>query len=196
MQRMNFLPKQHLLLNNLSTAKATARWPACASTTGLSVVTANGEQQKKTITSSASRQSASADAKVVAPEFWAKNQQLNRPMSPFTMYKPQITTVLSISHRISGLGMGLPLYAMGLTQLLTSQNWAGQLTQLQAASPILFTTFKVLVLAGISFHALNGIRHLAWDLGYGFRLKTLYASGYLVIVLSILGTLITAARYL
>jgi succinate dehydrogenase / fumarate reductase cytochrome b subunit len=39
------------------------------------------------------------------------------------------------------------------------------------------------------FHLCNGIRHLCWDAGYGFELRTIYASGWIVLIASILLTL-------
>ncbi len=42
------------------------------------------------------------------------------------------------------------------------------------------------------FHRCNGIRHLAWDAGYGFELRAIYASGWMVIVAS---TILTAATW-
>lgn len=145
---------------------------------------------RSSLHTSASTQS---DQKPTAPEFWEKNQHLQRPVSPWTIYKPQITTILSITHRISGIGLGLPLYAMGIAQLFNNQPWAMQVDALQAACPAAFAAFKLAVIAGISYHTFNGVRHLCWDLGHGFSLKQLYTSGYLVIVLSIAATILGAS---
>jgi succinate dehydrogenase cytochrome b556 subunit len=134
--------------------------------------------------------------KPLVPEFWEKNEKMQRPISPYVIYKPQITTVLSITHRISGLGLGIPLYALGISQLFASSPWVQQLDALHAYCPATYAAFKLAVLAGISYHTLNGIRHLSWDLGYGFSLKQLYASGYTVVGLSVVLTILAAAFYM
>jgi len=121
-------------------------------------------------------------------DFFAKNERLKRPMSPWMIYKFQLTSMLSITHRGTGLGMGVVLYAWGINSLLSSNtNWAQTLEALSAAVPSsLLYTVKVLVATSFGYHAINGIRHLAWDLGYGFTIKELYTSGYVVLALSVL----------
>ena len=121
----------------------------------------------------------------------AKSQS-KRPMSPFMIgpyYKPQLTSMLSIMHRIMGVGLALGSFLLAW--------WFYAL----AAGPDAYGVFlgvadtligKV-ILAGFIFasiyHLLNGIRHLLWDLGWGFEIKTVYASGYVMATLAALGTL-------
>ena len=110
---------------------------------------------------------------------------VQRPLSPFmlgTAYKPQITSVLSITHRITGCAL-----AVG-TLLLTWWLIAA------ATSPAAFATASGFIgspigwlfmfgwTAALWFHFLNGIRHLAWDLGYGFELPQVHASGAGVVI--------------
>ena len=127
-------------------------------------------------------------------EFWKKNQRLNRPTSPWMIYKFQLTSMLSITHRATGMGLGVLVYGMGVSSLLSSDtNWAQSLEWLAATFPSWsLASVKVLVATSIAYHLLNGIRHLLWDYGYGFHLKQLYASGYLVLVLSLAVGLIAA----
>jgi len=111
-----------------------------------------------------------------------------RPMSPFMIgpyYRPQLTSMLSITHRGTGVALcgGALLFAWWLYAL--------------AAGPASYATFETLarslvgklVIAGFVFglvyHMLNGIRHMLWDTGWGLDLKTTYATGYVVMVGSV-----------
>lgn len=109
-----------------------------------------------------------------------------RPLSPhLQVYKPQITTVLSISHRISGIVNSL--VALGIAGLLISV----------AAGPGAYASFAAiagsipgrialfLFTLAICYHLFNGIRHLFWDAGKGFAIPKVYASGYTVVALAI-----------
>jgi len=106
-----------------------------------------------------------------------------RPLSPhLQIYRPQLTSVLSITHR--GTGILLTLGALA---------WAGWLLAL-AAGPDAFRiaqshlgawygqTLLLLWSAALFYHLANGLRHLFWDAGYGFELHQVYASGYAVVV--------------
>jgi succinate dehydrogenase / fumarate reductase cytochrome b subunit len=107
----------------------------------------------------------------------------SRPVSPhLQIYRPQITSILSISHRLSGLALALGS-VLFVWQLLAA-----------AAGPASFERFQALIgswpglvllvawSAGFYFHLANGIRHLVWDAGYGFDLPTVYRSGVGVLV--------------
>ena len=105
----------------------------------------------------------------------------DRPLSPhMTIYRPQITSVLSILHRITGVGLTLgaflvvwwllaaatgPEYFALVDGLLTS--WLGHLV-------LLGLTWA------LCYHFLNGIRHLIWDTGNGFDLEQVEFSGKIV----------------
>jgi len=110
----------------------------------------------------------------------------DRPLSPhLQIYRPQITSVLSILHRITGvsLALGVPLFAWWLAALATGPD-AYALARGFFASPI-----GLAMLLGWSFaffyHLSNGIRHLAWDKGLGFDLKTAALTGWLVVFASL-----------
>jgi len=114
-----------------------------------------------------------------------------RPLSPhLQIYRPQITSVLSISHRATGVALSvgtlllvwwLVALASGPASFATAQgfvgSWLGRLL-------LLGWTFSLF------FHLANGIRHLFWDGGYGFDLKTTYASGWAVVIASVILTLL------
>ena len=113
-----------------------------------------------------------------------------RPLSPhLQIYKPQLTSVMSISHRFTGviLSMLLILIPFFFFLLAMGNDYFDIIV-------IVLDHFLVkLILYGIIFvlayHLLNGIRHLFWDIGIGLSIKDSYLSGYLVIITSIITTL-------
>ena len=118
----------------------------------------------------------------------------SRPLSPhLSIYKPQITSILSILHRLTGayLYFGLMLMVWWIIIAVYSS------FNPHLASWTFFTKNVIgkLFLLGWSFslfyHLLNGIRHLFWDIGLGFKLKTVTWSGVLVIVGSVALTIIS-----
>lgn len=105
-----------------------------------------------------------------------------RPLSPdLQIYRPQLTSVLSITHRITGVALALgSLLLVGW--LASAAAGPSSYAPLHAA---LGSTLGRLLLLGwtfcIFFHLCNGVRHLFWDAGYGFELKAIYASGWAVV---------------
>ena len=112
-----------------------------------------------------------------------------RPMSPhLQVYKPQLTSMLSIVHRGTGVFMSagalfvvyyIYAIAMGPDTYAQAQgmldHWLGQLV----LWAMMFATW---------FHFGNGIRHLFWDMGWGLEIDATYRSGWLVIAFSPLAT--------
>ena len=110
----------------------------------------------------------------------------NRPLSPhLQVYKPQLTSVMSIMHRATGIAL-----AAG-TLLLVCWLVAAALGESTFNGVQAFVASWVgkFVLFGWSFalfyHLCNGIRHLFWDAGKGFGLEAAYRNGWLVVVASI-----------
>ena len=116
----------------------------------------------------------------------------NRPLSPhLQVYRPQFTSVLSILHRITGIGLAggtlllvwwLIAAAAGPTEFDAVQNFIGSIVG------------RILLLAwsfALYYHLCNGIRHLFWDAGKGFELGTAYASGLLAVVAATVLTVIS-----
>ncbi len=104
-----------------------------------------------------------------------------RPLSPHLMiYRPQLTSVLSITHRLTGVAL------VAGTALLTWWLVAAALGPgaFEVVQAVLGHWLGRLLLLGwtyaLFYHLCNGIRHLFWDAGYGFELPTLYATGWLV----------------
>jgi len=106
-----------------------------------------------------------------------------RPLSPhLQVYRPQITSVLSITHRMTGVVLALA--AVLLTYWLASGAYGPE--AFARSQALMESWFGRLVLFGFTFslyfHMCNGIRHLGWDLGWGFELVKLRATGVLVIL--------------
>ncbi|ODN02926.1 hypothetical protein Ocin01_03744 [Orchesella cincta] len=128
--------------------------------------------------------------------FWDKNKRLNRPMSPhLTIYKLQITSVLSVTHRGTGLALSGLMSGFAIGMLALPQSFPHYYTMLSSSptgTAVLFTA-KLILAWPFIYHFANGIRHLAWDLGKGFGLKELYTSGYAVLAVSTILSLAAAA---
>jgi len=95
----------------------------------------------------------------------------NRPLSPhLTIYRPQLSSVLSIFQRITGVGMivGAVLLVWWLLAAAVNAEY------FEVVDGLLTSWFGLLVLLGLtwalSYHLLNGLRFLFWDAGYGFEL--------------------------
>ena len=109
-----------------------------------------------------------------------------RPLSPhLQIYRPQLTSVLSITHRLTGFALSLvillsPAILYFLTLSKDSHTLIMNLFQNGFVKLVLF-----LAIFGLSYHLCNGIRHLAWDAGYGLDLDSSYKSGYAVVLISL-----------
>ncbi len=108
-----------------------------------------------------------------------------RPKSPnIQIYRPQLTSVLSIGNRIAGVVSSIA--AIGLVAWLIAAaagphayaGMQGALVSLPGQVVLFGATFAFFL------HLCGGIRHLAWDAGYGFDLRMIYASGWGVIAAS------------
>lgn len=129
-------------------------------------------------------------------DFWVKNKRLDRPVSPYMIYKIQLTSGLSITHRVTGAATGVLLNGLGLWALAAPNSSFPQLVQSIAnnvPASIIFT-FKAAILGSLVYHTLNGVRHLLWDMGIGFKLRELYLSGYVVVALTALITAVMLMR--
>lgn len=115
-----------------------------------------------------------------------------RPRSPdVQIYRPQLTSVLSIAHRMSGawLAFGSLFLVVWLTSVAAGGSMQAGLRGFFDSWPGGFLLFCWIL--ALYFHLCNGIRHLAWDLNYGFELVTIYRSGWLVVIASLFLTLLT-----
>lgn len=113
-----------------------------------------------------------------------------RPLSPhLQIYKPQLTSVLSIMHRATGI-----VIAMGAI-FIAIWIWAaaGDGSCYETMQGILQSVFGKIVMIIWTFctfyHLCNGIRHLFWDVGMGFELNQAYLSGKIVVAAAVLLTI-------
>ena len=112
-----------------------------------------------------------------------------RPLSPhLQVYNPQITTVMSILHRITGVVLALG--SLGMLWVLISLSMGPE--AFSAAQACIGGVFGRLAAFAFSlclmYHLFNGVRHLFWDIGKGYDLSTVTRSGLLVLALTVLST--------
>lgn len=108
-----------------------------------------------------------------------------RPLSPhLQVYRPQLTSLTSIMHRLSGLSLcAAALLLVWWLVALAAGEAAYRIFQdcLVSLPGKLAVAFIVLALC---YHFFNGIRHLLWDTGWGLDLKRAYATGWAVLGLT------------
>ena len=117
-----------------------------------------------------------------------KKQDL--PLSPhLQIYKPQITSLLSISHRISGVALNfvLVIVVLGLLCITLGESYFELLISLINSFPIKIIMF--LAILGFSYHFLNGIRHIIWDFGFLLGNRSSAIFGYFIIATSIISSI-------
>ena len=118
----------------------------------------------------------------------------NRPLSPhLQIYRPQITSVLSITHRFTGvaLSVGFLLLVYWLVALARGDAAYAAALQLFGAWPVKLVLF--LFSLAFFYHFCNGLRHLWWDTGRGFEIPQINASGWAVVIASLVLTVLTWA---
>ena len=118
-------------------------------------------------------------------------QNKNNPLSPhLQIYKWQISSLLSIAHRIVGVIniLAITLICIWALSLLLGES-SYEITQIFLRS--FFGKFIIVSLCWtLSFHILNEIRHLIWDMGYGFDLKVSKITGVLALIGSFVFTIL------
>ena len=113
------------------------------------------------------------------------------PLSPhIQIYSWHISSLVSIGHRITGI--------INIVILTIITFWIGSLMLGETLYQVIFNFMnsffgKFIIIGTIwsfTFHSLSELRHLFWDMGYGFELKTANLTGALVIIFSIVFTVI------
>lgn len=108
-----------------------------------------------------------------------------RPLSPhLQVYRWQITMTLSILHRVTGVALAIGAFGIAwwLLAIAGGAESYAQFTALAASWP-----GRIVLIGssyGLIYHLLNGLRHMLWDTGWGFRIQQFYATGWTVVVLS------------
>ena len=119
-----------------------------------------------------------------------QEHRASRPIAPhITIYKPQISSVLSIGHRTTGV-------CMYFAFLIISWWFIGLVFSkfdpfyLELANSIPAKTLLVLTSYALFYHMSTGVRHLFWDMGCGFKIKHVDISGWIAVISSFLFTAI------
>ena len=112
-----------------------------------------------------------------------------RPLSPhLQVYRLQLTSMMSITHRATGVA--LTTGTVVLAAWLVAVALGGE-TYMMAAAVVAHPLGQFVLFgysAALIYHALNGVRHLSWDLGYGLTIPEVYRSGHFVLFLTFLLT--------
>jgi len=118
---------------------------------------------------------------------------VHRPLSPHLQAYDmmQMTSALSIMHRITGTAWsaGTVLLVWWLMAAATGESAFATVQWVFSSYVGLLVLFGLTLAAW--YHTLAGIRHLAWDLGYGFELPTVYRSGHLVLIATAVMAILT-----
>lgn len=120
------------------------------------------------------------------------NRPTHRPLSPhLQVYRMPMLAILSILHRATGIALSVGALYLATWVIYAASN---------AKSYEMFQAFNAsivgrIILGGWLFsafyHLCNGIRHLFWDAGYGFAIKDAERSGWIVIVISFVATVLS-----
>jgi len=116
----------------------------------------------------------------------------DRPLSPhLQIYRWYLTMALSIAHRASGvaLSVGLLFLTWWLVALASGDESFARVEWWKDS--ILGVLFLFGMTFALAYHLANGIRHLAWDMGYGFDPEVAKNSGIAVIVFAGVVTVVT-----
>ncbi|MAS87727.1 MAG: succinate dehydrogenase, cytochrome b556 subunit [Micavibrio sp.] len=115
-----------------------------------------------------------------------QNTRPERPLSPhLQVYKPQMTSMLSILHRITGVGLTVVLAAFVWMVIAAATGPKAYAYFVEMASTKLGLVIMIAGSFGLFFHLCNGIRHLVWDTGHLFEINCARNAGYLVLLVSI-----------
>jgi succinate dehydrogenase / fumarate reductase, cytochrome b subunit len=113
-----------------------------------------------------------------------------RPLSPhLTIYRWPVTMATSITHRATGVGLSVGAIILAWWLISISNGPEGW----QRFHALSDTPIGLLVVFGLTwslvYHFLNGVRHLAWDLGYGFSKEVAERNSVIILAASILGAI-------
>ena len=111
-----------------------------------------------------------------------------RPTSPYMLgqvYRLQLTSFTSFLHRVTGVFLAIGIAAL-VYWLIAAATSAEAFDQAQAIAASIVGRIALFLWTGAFFyHLLNGLRHLAWDAGWGFELTAVYRSGWAVLIGSV-----------
>jgi len=109
-----------------------------------------------------------------------------RPLSPhLQVYRPQITSVMSITHRATGVALAVGTLLLTYWLVAAASGPEAYAHAQSLLSSKLGLLFLFLWTWALFYHLSNGVRHLFWDAGYGFELETVDKTGKWVIIASV-----------
>ena len=116
----------------------------------------------------------------------------NRPLSPhLQVYRPQYTSVISIFHRITGVGLWAGTLLLVYWLVAAAIGAEAYETARDLIGSFLGRLFLFGWTVALFYHLCNGIRHLVWDTGLGLELRTAFYSGMAVLAGTVILTLVT-----
>lgn len=110
-----------------------------------------------------------------------------RPLSPhLSVYRWQYTMTLSILHRVTGVALAVALigFVLWLVGIALGADTYGAVLAVLSSWPI--QVLIALALCALVYHFCNGLRHLAWDMGFGYERREARASAAVVVVATLL----------
>ena len=114
----------------------------------------------------------------------------SRPLSPhLQIYKPQITSVLSILHRLTGIALALGTLVLAWSLIAAAAGPDAFASAQAAFGSFLGRLFLFGWTFALFYHLANGIRHLCWDAGFGYQLHTVSVTGWTVVAAAVVLTL-------
>lgn len=109
-----------------------------------------------------------------------------RPLSPnIQIYRPQLTSVLSIVNRITGVVLSICALVLVVWLIAAATGPQAYATVQRAIASWIGQALLFGCTFAFFFHLCGGIRHLFWDAGYGFALRSIYISGWAVVIASV-----------
>jgi len=121
-----------------------------------------------------------------------------RPLSPhLQIYAWNISSLTSIFHRLTGVLLYFSIVAISwYVVLFTYRINSGEMVEScdcpwQNLINYALYAIATAIIFALYYHFCNGIRHLFWDIGKGFKLETAQTNGYLVIISAVVLTILT-----
>ncbi len=118
-----------------------------------------------------------------------QSNKVERPLSPhLQVYRPQMTSVMSILHRATGyaLSIGTIMVVWLLIAAASGPEAYAVFAKFAGSNIGLFLLLGWTV--ALFYHMCNGIRHFFWDMGYLFELKKAFRAGYVVLAMTVILT--------
>ncbi len=118
--------------------------------------------------------------------------KVDRPLSPhLTIYRPQLTSTLSILHRITGIGLTLSIVLIVVWFFALSLGSTEFVLVEKLFELLLVRVILICSVWALWYHTCTGIRHLIWDFGYGLEVEWITPSAIIVVITSSILTLAT-----